>query len=380
MLIEVSVDIVEQVLSGRTLRPVLNGAHNLTSVKCSNKKNDFVHHPERVDRSTVRPFSFPNFPQRCARDAAPCMCKNSGRDDILARLKRQRGAAVASPVPLLDSRPSARRPSDTPPPVSPSSRGHTSGNSVTFQDVFDAFTMHPRLYDLPDAANIKTVYDMMQNMTPPRLAAAPSRSALCIECGGEVIAFTDCSSCVHCGLSQPGPQICDENPFRSFDCEETSRSQWTQVDDDGWRPRHRVPLTLKAASVVSHRSANEERADRRDEAFSLVNVAIDIPLDALAKARGLYNLYADVHRVSKSINLAVACVFSVMSIGACGDPMDSTQKRGVTRGRGEDDEKTCAAAPVNVWRCPHCSTVVDGLMRRRHHSKRCVPRGGANAC
>jgi len=132
---------------------------------------------------------------------------------------------------------------------------------------------------------------------------------------------------------------------------------------------------------MSHRSANEERADRRDEAFSLVNVAVDVPHDALAKARGLYNLYAEAHRVSKSINLAVACVFSVMSVGARGSPVGTTWKRGVAREHGDhdgdrDDETPCAERPpVNVWRCPHCSTVVDGLIRRRHHSKRCRPRG-----
>tara|TARA_B110000046_G_scaffold156466_2_gene167314 strand:- start:35 stop:916 length:882 start_codon:yes stop_codon:yes gene_type:complete len=287
----------------------------------------------------------------------------SSRDKILASLKRQRGNLTPLHSPSSYGEGHVRRDRSTasqqpvPVPDLEDALTATRAVQVTFQEVFDVFASCPRLYELQDSVNIKTIHDMMQNIRPP-LSEEPrhARAPVCVHCNGELLVFPDCSSCTRCGVAQVGPRICDENPFREFGDDKAARSQWTHLDGDRWRSAHSVPVSLKNVSHISRRSENEERANRRDEAFALVDTAMATPPVALAKARCLYNAYAEIHRVSKSINLAVACVLTVLSERRVSP--QTSDARGVV---------------INTWACPNCGTTVDGIMRRRHHVRRCRP-------
>jgi hypothetical protein len=190
---------------------------------------------------------------------------------------------------------------------------------------------------LAAATSVSAVHDMMQRLqTLRRSDSVDARrgvsrdNILCAHCGAHCDTFVDCCSCTACGITAPLPLAQDTSE---------------DIHSDPWRSKTRQP---SFARTIGSAAPCEDRANRRDDAFSQLESLIQRAVPNIERVKTLYNTFAEAHFVSNTFHLAVAC----MLVDYMTDNLAPTRDDGL------------------LLRCS-CGVQVAGVAQRRHHLKHC---------
>ena len=164
--------------------------------------------------------------------------------------------------------------------------------------------VHNELKRIGICTNSRSVHEVIQKIPDrSRTHWAPFQNygkySPCKHCGGEVNMFTDCASCVVCGLVSNERKMVPAYSYESV----SQTDPWSSN-------RTNLPARFyHLDSMVNMHSA--DRIKRRNDTIREVSNIVSLTCEEEKEVRHLYSKFADENSVSSSFYLVLACILLV---------------------------------------------------------------------